>query len=91
MEFKNNNKKYTYRFWHSPVVLFLLFILLALFLYSIIGLIEKEGETSKKKELALEQLSDLRKREDSLNKDIQKFKTEEGQEEIIREKYLILN
>jgi len=87
MEFKKNNQKY--KFWHSPIVLLVLFIFLIFFIYNIIGLLEKERETSHKKELALEQLSELRSREDALNKDILKFKTEEGQEEIIREKYQV--
>lgn len=87
MEFKKNNHKY--KFWHSPIALLLIFIFLILFIYNIIGLIEKERETAQKKDLALEQLSDLRAREDLLKKDIQKFQTEEGQEEIIRDKYQV--
>ena len=87
MEFKKNNQKY--KFWHSPIVLLVLFIFLIFFIYNIIGLLEKERETSHKKELALEQLSELRSREDALNKDILKFKIEEGQEELIREKYQV--
>ena len=87
MEFKNHNQKY--KFWHSPIALLLLFIFLVFFMYNIIGLVGKERETSHKKELALQELGELRDRKDSLNNDIHKFNTEEGQEEIIREKYQV--
>ena len=71
MEFKKNNHKY--KFWHSPIALFLLFIFLVIFAYNIIDLISKERETAHKKDLALRELSELRERKDSLNNDIIKF------------------
>jgi cell division protein FtsB len=84
-ELKNTN----YRFWHSPVALILLFLILIFFGYKIIDLIEKERETSHKKELILDQIESLKNRENSLNSDISKLETEEGKEEIIREKYQV--
>jgi cell division protein FtsB len=85
IEFKNTN----YKFWHSPVALILLFLILIFFGYKIIDLIQKERETSHKKELILDQIDTLKSRESSLNNDIAKLETEEGREEIIREKYQV--
>lgn len=82
-------KKSNYRFWHSPIMLIFIFCVFMLFLYNIIGLIEKERETSHKKELILEEIEELRQREISLNKDILRLQTEDGKEEIIREKYQV--
>ena len=84
------NRKNKYSFWHSPFALFVLFCILALFVYNIVGLIEKERETSKKKELILAQIESLRARESSISKDIERLKTEEGVEETIREKYQVV-
>jgi len=87
IEFNSKNK---YNFWHSPLVLFILFCILVLFVYNIIGLIDKERETSNKKELILTQIETLRARENNLNTDIEKLKTEEGVEETIREKFQVV-
>jgi cell division protein FtsB len=76
-------------FWHSPFALILLFFLLLFFGYKIIDLIQKERETSEKKELILDQIDNLKERENSLSKDISRLETEEGKEEIIREKYQV--
>ncbi|MFA6355209.1 MAG: septum formation initiator family protein [Candidatus Paceibacterota bacterium] len=84
------NRKNKYNFWHSPIALIVLFCLLILFIYNIIGLIEKHKETAKKKNLILANIETLRRREDILNKDIEKLKTEEGVEEMIREKYQVV-
>ena len=82
-------KKTSYKFWHSPIALGLLFCVLVFFGYKIIDLIKKDIETTHKKELVLDQINSLQEREDSLNKDISKLETEEGKEEIIREKYQV--
>ncbi|MFA5773353.1 MAG: septum formation initiator family protein [Candidatus Paceibacterota bacterium] len=82
-------KKSNYKFWHSPVALVFLFCILVLFGYNIVGLIQKERETSHKKELILDQIDSLKQRESSLSLDISKLDTEEGKEEIIREKYQV--
>ena len=84
------NSKNKYNFWHSPLVLFILFCVLVFFAYNIVGLIEKERETARKKELKLAEIETLRNREESINNDIQKLKTEEGIEESIREKYQVV-
>lgn len=84
------NSKKKYNFWHSPVMLIILFVILVLFIYNIIGLIEKERETSKKKDVILSNIETLREREMSLSKDISKLKTEEGIEETIRDKYQVV-
>jgi hypothetical protein len=82
---KGNN----YMFWHSPIALLILFCFFILFAYNIIGLIEKAKETAYKKELTIEKINSLEKKEKSLSNSISNINTEEGQEEIIREKYQV--
>jgi hypothetical protein len=83
MKFKKSN----YKFWHSPFALIILFCLLVFFGYKIIDLEKKNIETSHEKESALNKIDDLSKRADSLSSKISKLDTEEGKEEIIRDKY----
>ena len=82
-------KRNDYKFWHSPIALVILFFVLVLFGYKIIDLVKKNKETAEKKELALEEIDRLQKREQSLTSDISKLNTEEGKEEIIREKFQV--
>ena len=84
------NRKKTNSFWHSPLMLIVLFVILILFGYNMIGLIEKERETAKKKDLILSNIETLRSRESSLSSDIERLKTEEGIEETIRDKYQVV-
>lgn len=84
------NRKNKHSFWHSPLFLIVMFFIVILFSYNIIGLIEKERETTKKKDLILSNIETLRAREESLSKDIEKLKTEEGIEETIRDKYQVV-
>ena len=86
MKEKRNN----YKFWYSPIALVLLFCVFVLFGYNIIGLIEKEKETSHKKEIILEKINNLQKKEASLSSNIAKLDTEDGKEEIIRDKYKVV-
>lgn len=83
---KRNN---SYKFWHSPIALIIFFGILVLFGYKIIDLIEKNLETSNKKELILEKIDSLEQREKSLLSDISRLDTYAGKEEIIREKYKV--
>lgn len=87
VEFNKNNK---YNFWHSPFVLLLLFCILTLFVYNMIGLASKERETARKKDLILSNIETLRNREKILTSDIGKLKTDEGVEETIRDKYQVV-
>ena len=84
------NRKNTHNFWHSPVILLVLFCILILFIYNIIGLNEKERETAQKKDFELANIETLRNREKSLSLDIENLKTEEGIEETIREKFPVV-
>jgi cell division protein FtsB len=84
------NRKKKNNFWHSPLVLLVLFCILVIFIFSIVGLSEKERETAKKKDIVLTQIENLRLREKTLNQDIDKLKTEEGVEETIRDKYQVV-
>lgn len=85
VKFKKNN----YMFWHSPVALVFLFCILILFGYKLIDLFQKKNETNHKKELILDKIETLQKKESALSTDISKIKTEEGIEEIIREKFQV--
>jgi cell division protein FtsB len=87
---KFNKKKNQYHFWYSPISLGILFCVLVIFSYNLFGLLEKERDTAKKKELILDQIDQYQKREDSLSSDIAKLKTETGIEDIIREKYQVV-
>jgi len=82
-------KKSNYKFWHSPIALGLLFIVLVFFGYNIIDLIKKERETATRKELILEQIDSLNKKTNSLSTSISRLNTDEGKEEVIREKYQV--
>ena len=84
------NRKKRNNLWNSPLVLLVLFVILVVFAYDMVGLVEKAKDTSKKKDLILSQIEDLRSRQDSLNKDINKLNTSEGVEEIIRDKYQVV-
>jgi hypothetical protein len=83
------SKKNDYKFWHSPISLVILFFFFAFFGYKIIDLIHIKMDTTYKKNLVLDQIDNLKKRESSLTSDISKLKTEEGEEEVIREKYQV--
>jgi len=82
-------KKNQYKFWHSPFALIVLFSLIVIFGYNMIGLVEKKRDTSNKKEQILSQIEDLKEREQLLQKNNLKLETEEGKEEVIREKYQV--
>lgn len=82
-------KRSNYKFWHSPAALIILFFIFIFFGYKIIDLVKKDIETSHNKDIVLDQINSLREREDSLNKDISKLSTDEGKEEIIRDKYQV--
>lgn len=81
---KTNN----YRFW-SLIIIILLFIFIIFLGYNVISLFEKERETSSKKELILSEISNLEKRQASFTEDISRLNTDDGKEEIIREKYQV--
>ncbi len=83
-------KKAEYKFWHSPIILAVLFVIVIVFAYNLIGLLEKERETSKKKELALDQIESLKKRQTILEGDIARLETDDGIEEAIRDKYQVV-
>lgn len=77
-------------FWHSPLALIIILLVLVIFSYNMIGLIGKERETTKNKLSELNKLEDLRKREASLNKEIDRLNTSEGIEESVREKFQVV-
>ena len=83
-------KKETNKFWHSPLMLIVLFCLLVLFAYNMIGLIQKERETSRNKVGELNKIEDLRMRETSLSVDIERLNTPQGIEESIRDKFQVV-
>ena len=83
-------KKSTNSLWHSPLVLFVFFLLVLLFMYNMIGIIEKVRETNKRTTLVNIQISELNNREHMLSKDIDKLKTEIGVEATLRDKYQLV-
>ncbi len=84
------NRKNKYNFWHSPLILMILFCVIVVFAYNMIGLIQKERETNRNKIAELNKIEDLRKRETNLNLEINKLNTEEGVEESIRDKFQVV-
>lgn len=80
-------KKNTKKMLHSPLMLFVLLSVLLVFMYNMVGLIEKTRETSKKREMALKQIESLTSRQKYLENNIEKLQTENGTEETIRDKY----
>lgn len=84
-----NWKRNNYKFWHSPLALSLILCFLILFGYKIIDLIKKDKDTAHTKELILDKIDALQKRESTLSADIAKLDTDEGKEEIIRQKYQV--
>ena len=71
----------------SRPVLFILFLIVVFFLWSIIGLVSKAEETSKNKNLAEDRKQELLDKKERLTKDIEKLNTEKGIEESIRDKF----
>lgn len=84
VKFKNNNN---YKFWHSPLALLVLLIIVLLFGYSIINLIKKADETGEKKRLMLEEIKNLEDKSVFLNAEIARLDTSEGKEETVYSKY----
>ena len=83
-------KKAEYKFWHSPIMLCIIFVIVIIFASNLVGLLEKEREISKRKELALDQIANLQKRQTTLESDIKRLETDEGVEDAIREKYQVV-
>jgi len=83
-KFKNNKN---YKFWHSPIALIILFIVTVLFAYSLVDLTKKTKETSQRKQILEQEIKSLEDRATFLGNQIIEIDTEEGKEEIIRNKY----
>lgn len=86
-EFK---KKETYKFWHSPLALIVLFCIFVVFAYNMVGLIKKERETSQNKASELTKIEELRARESTLSRDIERLNTNEGIEASVRDKFQVV-
>ena len=71
----------------SKPVLVLLGIMVLIFAWSVIGLLDKMGETIKNKKIAEEKVAELQKNKEKLSLDISKLETDEGKEDSIREKF----
>jgi cell division protein FtsB len=87
-EFNKKNEKYS--FWHSPLMLFVLFLILIIFSYNLIGLFIKERETARNRVSELNKINDLKQRKDALSSDINNLKTDKGIEEIVRDKFQVV-
>lgn len=84
-EFQKPNKKST--IFHSPIVLLLFAVFLVIFLSSIIGLIRKNHETAKNKEMAELEHDKLTAQYEDLTSETEKINSDRGKEDIIREKF----
>lgn len=80
-------KKDSKRIWHSPLMLFVLLFILLLFMYNMIGLLEKARDTSQKREMVLSQMNSITERQQIEEKNIAKLQTDSGIEETLRDKY----
>jgi cell division protein FtsB len=80
-------KKDSRRIWHSPLMLFVLLSILLIFMYNMIGLLEKARETSQKREMVLSQMNSITERQQIEEKNIAKLQTDSGIEETLRDKY----
>jgi len=69
--------------------LFLIFfgIVILVFIYSMFSFASKMEETRKNRQIIEDKIAELEKSKETFNSEIEKLKTEKGQEEIIREKY----
>lgn len=85
-EFKEKRKN---SFWHSPIFLFSFFVLLVFFAWNTIGLIEKERETSKNKEISLNKMNKLKEKAELYNNNIDRLNTDIGVEELVRSKFQV--
>lgn len=83
-EFK---KKKKFNYWHSPIVLIVLSLFTIFFFYKLILIYGKERETNDKKNQAKQELEELKNREKIISENIAKFNTDEGIEDILREKF----
>jgi len=71
-------KKNTYKFWHSPLALIVLFCVFIIFAYNMVGLVKKERETIKNKASELKKIEELRYRESALSRDIKNLNFVQG-------------
>jgi len=70
----------------KPALVFLA-IVVVVFAWSAIGLVEKAMETAKNKNIAANKVADLQQQKEKLASDIGKLNTDRGIEESIREKF----
>ncbi len=84
---KDKNSK---NIWYSPITLFVMLVVVLVFIYNMIDIVEKTRETAKKKKFVEEQVDKLKDREAVLENNIVKLNTQEGIEEEIREKYQLV-
>jgi CRISPR/Cas system CSM-associated protein Csm2 small subunit len=82
---KKENKKSN--FLHSKPALFVLIILLGIFAYNLSGIIKKVNDTKDNRDQAIRKREILLEQQASLSSEIDHLKTDEGKEELIREKF----
>ncbi|MFA5933635.1 MAG: septum formation initiator family protein [Candidatus Paceibacterota bacterium] len=78
------------RFLYSPLVLVLFAFLTLFFLYGIIGLIAKNNDTAKNKNLAVKQRAELEAKQVLLEAEIKKLSSNQGIEATIRDKFPVV-
>ena len=83
---KQNKNKLIY----SPLMLFGLLVIVLIFMYNMIELVEKSRETAKKRDLMIKNIESLQARENAIKNEIANLETEKGAEEAVREKYRVV-
>jgi cell division protein FtsB len=83
-------RKSTSSLWHSPLMLCTLFAIVLIFMYNMVGIIEKARDTHKKTAMVRAEIEELGAREEALAGDIAKLKTDEGTEVVLRDKYQLV-
>ncbi|MDQ5971838.1 MAG: hypothetical protein QG566_784 [Patescibacteria group bacterium] len=80
-------KQHSKKMWHSPLSLFVLLVVLLVFMYNMVGLVEIKNETTKKNQIALNEMESVLSREIAIKSTINKLSTDLGKEETLRDKY----
>jgi cell division protein FtsB len=85
---RNFQQKRGFKYYmQSRPVLILLAIIVILFAWKILGLVNKLQETYKDKKIEEQKISDLEQRKAQLSGDINKLNTDKGKEEVIRNNF----
>lgn len=86
MDYLSKKKK---SFWHSPIVLVILLVLLGIMAKELFVLAGKYKFSKEKHDIYFEELTELEEKKVNLEEDIESLETERGREEEIRDKFRV--